>query len=1090
MRLKTLAIGLVAFCLSINFGSGCGQSHDSSAADGTQTGDGLGADGLVGDGIDDGAPSDGSLQDGTGGDTSGEDGLQSDLQIDVIGNAPVIEPIGDQTVPVGSILTFKVKASDADQEQLTLSVENLPAGATFNVQTGVFSWSPGLSDVGAHPNVTFKVSDGKNTVSVTITITVTDPNAQSSDATDGTTPDTTTADTSGGDDIVGIPSCVGSAPGCGNGSCTCPGTLLCSGNSCIDPAQKPDCKTSADCTVADTYCDPSIGKCLPNAPTSCTYHPPVGVLTPQLLWHWQGWQKDGRNWNQVLHTPAVGRINDDEFPDVVVQAYHCPTAGWDPTTENCNTDLTTAVLVAISGKDGTTIWADDDPNKYLDTRGHPSLADVNHDGKTEIFAIKKGGGIIAFKSNGDVWWQNTQSPVGDVRIGAINVVDIDHDGTPELVVGFIVLDSLSGNVLWQASNTPVTRYADEAGSVFTIAHDFNGDGYPDITDGRRMYFFNPAWIGNPSGEPMYQLKWENTAIGSLAWGGSAAAGDIWAPAAGETRPWKTPFALDGIPEVIVVTQADDNTRHGRVYELRASDGKILFKQHFDGRGGSPVVADMAGNGRPEIGLAARDLLLVFDPWQYDPTSTDTDPKQDGILWTAVTQDHSSHLTSISVFDFEGDGKVEVVYNDECFLRVYNGSKDDGTPGFKRVYFEWPNSSRTHTEYPVIVDINGDNQAEIIVGANNDQIHRDGCLAAWKAKQQQDPTFTYPSQGSFGVFVFKDKFNNWVNTRKVWNQHAYHITNINDDLTVPKTEDFTTKTNNTYRANFQGEGLFNAPNFVVGDGKLNVSTSQCPSKLTFSLLVKNTGTLGVPAGLPIAFYRGTSPSGTLLGVAKTTKPLLPGSSEAISFTWDVPLADQGSVYNVYAVLDDDGIPDGSIGLYNECEGFGEDDNIVQLSNITCGNVTCQPGQGPPKPEECNGIDDDCNGKIDDGLYRPCETACGVGVETCVNGKWEACNAPKPDPEVCDGIDNNCDGQIDEGLEVNACGTCGPLPHDVCDGFDNNCDGQVDEDASCKNGNSCVCGFCAEPCINGECLQAETKCVGGYCIPESNTALCPK
>jgi hypothetical protein len=133
--------------------------------------------------------------------------------------------------------------------------------------------------------------------------------------------------------------------------------------------------------------------------------------------------------------------------------------------------------------------------------------------------------------------------------------------------------------------------------------------------------------------------------------------------------------------------------------------------------------------------------------------------------------------------------------------------------------------------------------------------------------------------------------------------------------------------------------------------------------------------------------------------------------------------------------------------------------------------------------CNGIDDDCDGQVDEDAGPP--LSCGVGAcaattPACVNGQPQVCTPGTPTPEICDGIDNNCDGRVDEGFALGAACTSGvgacqaagvtvcapggagtvcnatpgtPSP-EICDGIDNNCDGQVDEGfnvgAACTNG----------------------------------------
>lgn len=143
-------------------------------------------------------------------------------------------------------------------------------------------------------------------------------------------------------------------------------------------------------------------------------------------------------------------------------------------------------------------------------------------------------------------------------------------------------------------------------------------------------------------------------------------------------------------------------------------------------------------------------------------------------------------------------------------------------------------------------------------------------------------------------------------------------------------------------------------------------------------------------------------------------------------------------------------------------------------VCYGFETCDPQRGfvgcnaaTPRPEECNGLDDDCDGLADDGLGEavPCEVSVeGVGTckgtATCQGPLGFVCNAPTPSPEVCDGLDNDCDGVVDEDFLVD--GVYGTLEHCGACGF------------------SCVdtIAYATEKC---EVKQGVARCVVAECDP---------
>ncbi len=167
--------------------------------------------------------------------------------------------------------------------------------------------------------------------------------------------------------------------------------------------------------------------------------------------------------------------------------------------------------------------------------------------------------------------------------------------------------------------------------------------------------------------------------------------------------------------------------------------------------------------------------------------------------------------------------------------------------------------------------------------------------------------------------------------------------------------------------------------------------------------------------------------------------------------------------------------------------------------------CENAVGPMN-ESCDGQDNDCNGRIDDGLASlPCEKSQGVcmgAAKSCVDGGYvSSCGVTEYGPfyeqteSSCDGRDNDCDGTSDESVSGGACpnvGVCAgamrvcamgmpgacmangfEASESSCDGRDNDCNGSIDRLAD----GGLIRGSTACPLSAGVCANAFTSCVDG-------------
>lgn len=331
-----------------------------------------------------------------------------------------------------------------------------------------------------------------------------------------------------------------------------------------------------------------------------------------------------------------------------------------------------------------------------------AAADIDNDGIVEILGIDSSKRVVVHEHDGTHKWTSA-ALTGHVAAydNGTAISDMNGDGVPEIIAGRAILDA-AGNLIAAGEHGTGSASGNNSLSL-SFAVDVDGDGQQEVVVGNALYRMDGSTIwfnGQPDGFP--------------------AVAD---------------FDLDGTPEIVVVW--NNNIR------LQSSvDGSVLWTTAVPGgNGGPPTVADYDGDGLPEIGIAGTSTYTV---WEGDGLQ----------LWSNPTQDASSGITGSAVFDFEGDGVADVVYADETRLWVYAGH--DGT--VKLEFTE--HSSGTRVEYPIIADVDGDDEVEI---AYVNEAYNGGLR---------------------GLTVIGDANHSWQPGRKIWNQHAYHITNIDDDGGVP------------------------------------------------------------------------------------------------------------------------------------------------------------------------------------------------------------------------------------------------------------------------------------------------------------------
>lgn len=653
---------------------------------------------------------------------------------------------------------------------------------------------------------------------------------------------------------------------------------------------------------------------------------------------------------QVSMTPLVANLDDDngdglinelDFAEIIFMTY-------------CNTDAAVNGIVRAihgggpnKGKDyfayaGPDIWHEGDPlnatytcaNAIGNSTGTPAVGDIDGDGVPEIVVPSEILGFFVLDNRGELIMRaDNQWLATGHNVPAVAIANVDGKGFAEVVVGKNVFtfakDMATNKLILQDkfAGTGTINGNNGQGPISCIAN-LVGDNAQEIVAGSTVYSFPipPAGVTKRADCMMGDLTDFCNGRLTMVWDAQTVNGTVAVPNAqregycaiadilgtDEAIAPSPQNPLNGKPEVVLISAG-----YLTIYNGETGVQRRFVNLNAGTNGGAPNIDDFDGDGFPEVGTAFGLRYMMID--LQDPSMNcpawpnalsdavmgnqgntarmpgatcmqDADCNAGAVCnkikgectclhngWQRITEDDSSRVTSSSVFDFNGDGAAEVVYNDECWFRIYDGTNAN-------VLFKSNSPSRTRTENPVIADVDNDGNAEIVFCSNNDT---SSCSAG----------FNYPN----GIAVWGDASDTWVSARRIWNEHAYHVTNVLESGGVPVKEPeswkpYNGRQYNTYRSNPRSYGV--APDLTVTGIQLSSPDAACgqlSKKLDITVEIRNDGDERVGPGVVIAFYgewAGGMPNEPLYADMMQTKltavlqsNLEPGDSILLTVSYD-------------------------------------------------------------------------------------------------------------------------------------------------------------------------------------------------------------
>ena len=563
---------------------------------------------------------------------------------------------------------------------------------------------------------------------------------------------------------------------------------------------------------------------------------PEGGFTPVVEWSYGA----GKG---CLAMPVVADINLDGSPEILLNT----TSAFNAPGE----------LTVLKGDGSGVVWT---ANLGLGYGSPVAAGDIDADGAVEIVAIKEYSSsmlavgdytVVAINAQGIQLWESEHFVGLDFDYATAPVIsDMDADGNPEVVAGRVILNGLDGSTRGVGDmgrgSYGVVQFGDFIASEASVPAvvDIDLDGVQEVIVGNAFYDVN--------GQTIWSDGTQEDGMISIA-------------------------NLDSDPEGEIVAVSYNTVRamdsNGSVMwgPITFSDANILS---------TAAIGDVDLDGMPEILIAGGNNLHCLN---HDGST----------LWTAAATDESG-ATGASIFDFEGDGKMEVVYIDEVQMVALDG--ETGAVKFQSN----EHASNTMFDYPVIADIDGDDNAEILVCHNG---------------------YTH------AFSVYGDEDHSWVAARPLWNQHAYSIDNIQDDLSIPVGEAPSFTTSNTWHsglsASTSGTGLVNLQPELV-----DVCTDDCDGGTVFlTVRIHNSSPTDSTEPFFMTIYALDDDGLRAIEKVEITESIASGWTSA-GMTLPLSSSAIGEASRLLVSIDDDGFGSGQL---EECS---EMDNQIYVDGPFC------------------------------------------------------------------------------------------------------------------------------------------------------------